>query len=363
MFSVVVPDSVHAFRAMAQAWRAFFQMPVIAVAGSVGKTTTKELLGAILGGKYPRILKTEASQNGFIGIPATLMKMRPEHQVAVIEVGIDECGAMAQHMEIVRPTHAILTAIGPEHLEKLKNIATVFEEESIALKWVTSHDGHAFLNLNDPYIKTLTHTLPTARTTSYALTSGSLSGFDCPLPGEHNAQNLLGAITVARSLGLTNAEIKKGLGTFRAADGRSQVVETAAGITVICDYYNSNPTSLNAALIVAAELKNKKKGRLWVCLGDMLELGDETSQFHRRVAPEIQRHHVDFALLYGPLMIQLEEELNSLKANAKVGHYREHTEIAQAIAQEIRPNDVLLIKGSRGMKMEKVWKDLQNKIK
>lgn len=147
-----VDDTLRAYRALGAAWRAQFEIPVVCVAGSAGKTTSKEMLAAILGGKYASVLKTVGSQNGYLGIPMTLLELRPAHGVAVIEVGIDEIGAMDQHLEIVRPTHALLTAIGPEHLDKLLDLATVTREELRALAWTHAQGGTIAVNLDDPQI-------------------------------------------------------------------------------------------------------------------------------------------------------------------------------------------------------------------
>jgi UDP-N-acetylmuramoyl-tripeptide--D-alanyl-D-alanine ligase len=150
-----VPDTLAAFRTLAAAWRKDFPGPVIAVAGAVGKTSTKEMLAAIVAGrKGPQtVLKTEASQNGFIGIPMTLLELRPEHKIAVIEIGIDDIGAMRSHLDIVKPTAAIVTAIGPEHFEKLKDLDTVTREETLSLTDTLDRGGSAAINLDDPEIR------------------------------------------------------------------------------------------------------------------------------------------------------------------------------------------------------------------
>ncbi|MEO5969785.1 MAG: Mur ligase family protein, partial [Bdellovibrionia bacterium] len=148
-----VEDPLRAYRRFAAAWRKEFSIPVIAVAGSAGKTTTKELLAAILQGKWKNILKTQGSQNGFVGIPMTLLEMRTHHEAAIIEVGIDEVGAMEQHMALVSPGYSILTSIGPEHLENLIDVPTVAREEGIALSHVARGEGTVAIYLDDPWIR------------------------------------------------------------------------------------------------------------------------------------------------------------------------------------------------------------------
>jgi UDP-N-acetylmuramoyl-tripeptide--D-alanyl-D-alanine ligase len=164
-----VDDTVEAFRKIAFAWRREFSIPLIAVAGSVGKTTTKEILTSILRGKYSEVLKTVGSQNGFVGIPMTLMDLRTEHQAAVIEVGIDEIGAMKQHMELVGATTAVLTTIGAEHLEKLRDIPTVAQEEGLALSIVAQLGGLVAISLDDPWIKPHAKTIRMGTKLTYSL--------------------------------------------------------------------------------------------------------------------------------------------------------------------------------------------------
>ena len=297
-FAVEIPAPVHqyrvddtqeAFRQLSGRWRREFSLPVIAVAGSNGKTTTKELLAAILGGRFPQVLKTLGSQNGFLGIPLTLMGLRPEHGAAVIEVGIDELGAMEKHMTLVGASASVLTSIGPEHLEKLRDVPTVAREESFAFSALSSsgqgHGGLVAVNLDDPWIRPHWATLKGVRRVGYTLAPDRLpsgidreagdefligevkgtellvrgrafpaTAFGLPLPGRHNASNLLAAVAVASGLGLTPDEIQRGLAGFRGAAGRSEVVTTAEGTIVVCDYYNASPPSVVAGLEVLCEL-------------------------------------------------------------------------------------------------------------
>jgi len=146
-----VKDTVTAYRQVASAWAASFKTPTLAVAGSVGKTTTKEILAHILNHHFQNVLKTEGSENGFIGIPKTMMRLNANHKAAVIEVGIDDLGNMQQHLELVKPQTAIVTAIAEEHLEQMKTLENVAREELMALDYVLAHGGTAIANLEDPW--------------------------------------------------------------------------------------------------------------------------------------------------------------------------------------------------------------------
>lgn len=381
-----VKDTVAAYRRLAKAWRALFEMPVIAVAGSVGKTTTKEFLAALLRGKFTDVLRTQASQNGFLGIPMTLLELRAHHEAAVIEVGIDDVGAMEQHMRIVAATHAVLTTIGPEHLERLKNVDTVAREELIALTATASRGGTVIVNLDDPRIAPIAPGLPPEQTVSFSMTEpaslhnlhGRLSGdglsllisgigldgehaLPLPLTGKHNAGNLLCACACARTLGLTAKEMQDGLATFKGAGGRSELATLKGGaITVLLDYYNANPDSMAAGIATAAELHARKNpgGRLLAALGDMRELGTEEEMRHRDLAAVLATHGAAAAYLYGPCMKLLLDELSKKQPAIRAAHFATHEELAKALATDLRDDDTLIIKGSRGMAMEKVWERL-----
>lgn len=391
-----VEDPLKAYRTLAQCWRLKFDIPIIAVAGSAGKTTTKELLASILTGKWHSVLKTQASQNGFIGIPMTLLALRPHHQAAVIEIGIDECGAMIQHMELVQPKAALLTAIGPEHLEKLKDVPTVAHEESIALRTVAQKNGWIIVNLDDPWIEPLSqlktekklgfslhltdhpelavlhgklHSSPDASHDEFSLSlkNREVLRVRPPLPGQHNLANLLGAIAMAYSLGLSFSEIERGLNSFQGAEGRSDVRILAGSTTVLCDYYNAQPASMKAGIQMLCDFYSKsvagKSGntkKRWAVLGDMLELGSAEEGFHREIAHQLMEEGIENVLLYGPRMIFLSDELKLRGFRGYHAHFNTHAELAQELISRFQPGDTLLIKGSRGMKMEEVWKILQD---
>lgn len=377
-----VEDPLSAYRRLAGAWRREFSIPLVAVAGSAGKTTTKELLAALLQGKWSNVLKTTGSQNGFIGIPMTLLELQQEHEAAVVEVGIDAVGAMQQHMNLIGANAAVLTAIGPEHLENLHDIPTVAREEGFALSHVAHSGGIVAINLDDPWIRPHLATLREGRKIPYSLTgatasidmvSGKLSPdkkslifqglgipetqIDLPLLGNHNASNLLSAITVAAGLGLTAEEMIRGLKTFKGATGRSEIYEFAGNTRILCDYYNSQPASVNAGLDLLSEVSQNRNR--WACLGDMLDLGPNEEFFHRDLAGKILDLQIENVLLYGPRMSHLLNELEKRHFQGYVAHFDTHSDLASTLIQKMKSGDTVLIKGSRGMRMEEVWKILE----
>lgn len=395
-----VDDSVKAYRALAHAWRKTFSIPFICVAGSVGKTTTKELLSAILRGRYRDVISTVGSQNGFIGIPMTLLSIPRTADMAVIEVGIDEPSAMLQHIDLVAPTHSLLTAIGPEHLEKLIDLKTVAYEEGLALTLTAESGGTVIVRLDDECIRDISTRLPseahfwTCRMKlddaesdigKKALLSTSVrgeylaeheilrvtladgSGFELalPLPGAHNAGNLLVAVTTACALSLSPIEIQRGLSTFRGVFGRSELKVLAGPTPVLCDYYNANPTSVEAGLEALNGLAKKYHSkRKIVVLGDMLELGPNEESFHRELADKIRSTGIDSLFLYGERMKWLLHELSENPTPRKIHlhHFMTHEALADGLAEAVHSGDAILVKGSRGMKMELAWEAAWKKI-
>ena len=167
-----VKDPFEALRLLGRKWRSKLQCPVIAVAGSVGKTTTKEMTAALLRGKFSRVTATKGSENGFLGIPLTLLRTPLDCQALVVEIGIDAPGAMAQHLEMVRPTVGLVTAIAPEHLEQLHDLETVAKEESLCLEWIANHGGPAIINGDDPFLSPLRHSLHARHPVAFGLDPG-----------------------------------------------------------------------------------------------------------------------------------------------------------------------------------------------
>jgi UDP-N-acetylmuramoyl-tripeptide--D-alanyl-D-alanine ligase len=375
-------NTLSAYRKIAAAWRGEFQCPVLCVAGSVGKTTTKEFLAAILRGKYREVLKTESSQNGFVGIPLTLLRMTSNHQAAVVEVGIDAPGAMREHLELLRPTASVVTTIAEEHLEMLGTLEIVAKEESEALSWVGRAGGLVAINADDPWLKNLAGRAWKnkviygfisdsvalrgewqAQEQSLLVTGLGLNrvAFRVPLPGAHNAANLLSALSLAAGLGLTEAQIKKGLQTFTSLFGRSDVIRLSQGGTVLCDFYNANPASMRAGFSLLQELYDRRQDpstKMWACLGDMRELGAGEIKFHQDLAEPLLKLPLAGVFLFGPCMEHLAKELKRKKVSAF--HFSQKEKLIEQLLSVLKGGDTLLIKGSRGMKMEDVYKAVQH---
>jgi UDP-N-acetylmuramoyl-tripeptide--D-alanyl-D-alanine ligase len=370
-----VESPLASLREVAAVWRARFDLPVVVVAGSVGKTTTKELLAAMLRGRYQHVLATPGNLNGFYGIAATLADLDAGHDAAVVEVGIDEPGAMDDHMRIVAATHAVVTAVAAEHLEKLHDVETVAKEETRALAATATRGGTTAVNMDDPYIRAwadashggrrigfsmgeatpasdtvlVGRRLPDARTLELDGLGLRREPLPVPLPGRHNAQNVLAAAAVARTLGLSAGEMASGLATFRPVPGRCSI-ERIGGLTVIGDYYNASPASMLAAFEFLSETGKPR----WACLGDMLELGDSEQRLHRDLASPIVEAAIEHVLLIGRRMAWLADELRERGYPGDLAVHKSHDALANDVRARAVPGDIVLIKGSRGAGMEKI---------
>ncbi len=326
----------------------------------------------------------------------TLLSVSETADAAVIEVGIDEPGAMLKHIDLVQPTHSLLTAIGPEHLEKLNDLETVAREEGLALRLPAEKGATIVARLDDPWIEksiagiaSETNIWTCAMGTGIegkkalldkavrgeydadrqilrvALPIGSVYELNMPVPGAHNAGNLLVAVTMATALGLSPIEIQRGLASYDGgANGRSELQVLPGNTLVVCDYYNANPSSVVAGLdLLDSTARRFGSGKKIAVLGDMLELGAEEERFHRDLAKTVLSAKVDLLLLYGDRMRWLFEELKKTSASIQVGHFRSHQDLSETLLKEMRPGDALLIKGSRGMKMETVWESVAPKLR
>ena len=381
-----VESTLDSIRTLAHHYRKSYSIPFIAVVGAVGKTTTKELISSIFLGRFKSVSKTLGSQNGFLGIPLTILSLDNGTDAAVIEIGIDDIGAMEKHLGLVEPTHVILTKIGPEHLHQLKTVAIAAEEELKAFDYALQMKLPLAINLSDDYVNAwfqknhshltdaqfLTYSLEKTKTPEllgiYDPDSSELTvlgedlnaSFSMPLPGEHHAHNLLASITLSQFFKLSVSEIREGLTHFKTAYGRTEIHNLPNHVEIIGDYYNSNPTSLEAALNLL--VAKRGSSACIAVLGDMLELGQEEERFHREIAKSIINHQITSTLLFGPRMQWLKDELQKNGYDA-VSHFSTLEELVTKLKQSVSPHTKILIKGSRGMKMEKVLQALIQEAK
>jgi len=362
---IVVPDTLKGLQSAARAYRKTFQIKVVAVTGSVGKTTTKEAIHAVLAQKYG-VLRNAHSFNNHIGVPLTLLSLRDDHQILVAELGTNHFGELDLLSGLVQPDMALVTAIGFAHLEFFKDLAGVTRAKFEIFNHCRP-EGLALFNADDPILRNQIY--PLARTYSYGFDHpadlrAEILGCDAeahytlrllgrevklPLSGRHNAGNALAAAAVGVQFDLTAGEIAAGLSTLTAVDKR-MVLLRKGGVVLINDTYNANPGSCAAALHTLADLALGGKGRRFAVLGDMLELGSYSTSEHRKLADLAAQLHIESIWLYGRETLATLERADELGLAAR--HFSSKQELEQELIGSIHPDDVLLFKGSRGMQME-----------
>jgi UDP-N-acetylmuramoyl-tripeptide--D-alanyl-D-alanine ligase len=370
-----VHDPLFAYQQLATHHRSRFHIPVVAVTGSNGKTTTKDMVAAVLGQRWP-VLKTEGNFNNRIGVPFTLFRLTARHQAVVIEMGVDQQGQTTRLCEIVRPTIGVITNIGPDHLEFFGSMEGSAQAKAELLDLLPA-DGTVIVNADDPYFDYLAARAQ-CRVMSFGFSemadvraSGVKSDvrqgttFRLHLPGKsrptivrikvhgtHNVTNALAAAAVGAALSLSGSMIAQGLGRFRPAAMRSQVV-THLGVHIINDCYNANPASMKAALQLLAQWSPARE-RIAV-LGDMLELGHETGQMHRDVGQFLATLGLSRLIVCGTLGRDIAEGARRAGvAGSQIDEVADAAAAADHLKRIVRQGDVVLVKASRGMKMEQV---------
>ena len=371
---LAVEDTLLALQTLATAVRRLWNKPVVGVTGSVGKTTTKEAIAHVLSTRY-RVLKSEGNFNNHFGLPLMLLKLEPEHDIAVIEMGMSHAGEITALAKIAQPETGVVTSVAPVHLEFFNSIADIARAKYELIAALPA-GGTAVLNADDQYVsqfgrdfqgKVICYGFAAAADVRAANIQerGALgSTFDLlveqyrtpatlPLVGRHNVSNALAAVAVGIERGLTPSEAVAALATLKQADKRGQVLQLG-NITVINDCYNSNPKALNAMVDALAGMPAKRR---IVVAGEMLELGPTAEQLHRQSGRHMADKKIDALLGVRGLAQPMVDEAN--QAGMRAEFVATPEEAGEWLAREAKDGDVVLLKASRGVKLEKAlekWK-------
>ena len=368
---VQVNDTLVALGDIANCHRRKFDLPIVAITGSNGKTTTKDITTSVLAQRFS-VFKSEKSYNNQIGIPSRLMQLSKADEVAVLEIGTSWPGEIERLSQITAPTLGVITNIGPAHLELLGSIEGVAEEKGTLL----THVEHAILNADDPMTPRLARRVCGQITTFGWQTEADVSaheieidGFGKPaftlkikgneagrvhLPclGKHNIYNALAAAGVGVWTGLTPTEIRAGLERFQLADMRMQPI-VHNDLRIINDAYNSNPESLKSALTFLSDIEIT--GRRIAILGDMLELGEHSHTLHLKTGQAIPTN-ISLLITVGPHSRAI---AHGAEGNVEsIISCDTPQQAAHQLTQYAQPGDAVLIKGSRGVKLEQVLEEL-----
>jgi UDP-N-acetylmuramoyl-tripeptide--D-alanyl-D-alanine ligase len=365
---VAVNDTLKSLQELANNHRRKFSIPLIAITGSNGKTTTKDITAQVLSKKM-KILKTEGNLNNHIGMPLTLLRLNEEHRIAVVEIGINHKGELMQLCEIAEPTHGIITNIGRAHLEFLSTVEGVAEEKSQLFKYL-GQNGTAFVNIDDELVakyQNLVGIKITYGQNKLAQVRGKITGIaenGCinmevkktqiylQIPGKHQFYNALAACAVGLTFGVEIEEIKNALETFRPGNKRMEIIDIGS-VKFINDSYNANPDSVKVALETLKNMEIENGGRKVVVFGDMFELGEKSIEEHRKIGKLASELRFDFLFTVGNnAKFTATEAIKSRMQN--VEHFNDKHKLARYLKEFLQENDIVLIKGSRGMKMEEI---------
>lgn len=370
-----VTDTRAALTQAGRMWRKRFSFPVIGITGTNGKTSTKDLMLRLLVLRY-KTAGTKGNLNNELGVPLTLLDIPADRDMAVVEMGANHAGEIRQLCEISRPTHGLVTSIGKAHLDGFGNLATLAHAKG-ELYDAVAEDGVAFVPTDDELCRSEAagnrrkigygflprpkgwsdefHGGENLRYDDRGCASFQFDGTDIALsiPGKPPAISAIAALTVGNHFGITAEEARHAVRTWPGMHGRMNIF-TVGGVTVMDDSYNANPPSMEAALETLSYLRGKRRIAI---LGDMNELGEFAEDEHRKLGETVAQSKVDQAIFLGPLSKHAAESAS--RSGVKTVYFADCDSLEPELSKLIREGDVVLIKGSRGMKLERVAEHLK----
>lgn len=378
-FLIQVEDTLQALEDLARFHQRRLPLPLVGVTGSNGKTTVKEMIWRILSQKYPT-LKSPGNFNNQIGAALSLLKLSPHHRFGVLEMGMNHAGEIAHLAGMIEPTIGVITNIQRAHFGLLGSLEEVKEAKAELIDYLnTREESWLVLNTDDPWTPELERrtrsrvmTFGFVReagvraseircdesSTSFQLSYGERKqAIHLPLPGKYNVPNALAASAVALVLRLSLEDIAQGLSDFQLLPHHFQI-QIQGGFRIIDDSYNANPDSMREALDLFKATRGKRKIAI---LGDMLELGEESPLFHREVGQHLARLGMDAVFTFGDLAREAAEEARRRGVDDSFP-FDDQNRLVEQLLLHLREGDSLLIKGSRGMRMEEVVEKLRTRL-
>ncbi|MBE9182210.1 UDP-N-acetylmuramoyl-tripeptide--D-alanyl-D-alanine ligase [Oculatella sp. LEGE 06141] len=363
-----VDDTLAAYQSIARWWRQQFQIPVVAVTGSVGKTTTKELIAAVLG-RQGSVLKSQANYNNEIGVPKTLLELEATHRYAVVEMGMRAAGEIALLTHIAHPDVAVITNVGTAHIGRLGSEQAIAAAKCEMLAELNP-DGIAVLNYDNQRLMQTAHRIWQGKTITFGLTGGDVKGdlvdsttlevngmtLPLPLPGQHNALNYLAALAVVQALQLPWWPLAQGL-CVELPQGRARRYELPHDIIVLDETYNAGLESMLAALHLLAQTPGNRRIAV---LGTMKELGERSPEFHHQVGTVVRDLNLDTLLILAD-----EAESVAMAAGAQptaTEQFTSHEAVLQRLQDIVQEGDRLLFKASRAVGLDKVVEQFRQNV-
>lgn len=377
---IYVQDTLAALQELARAYRRQLPVRVVGVTGSNGKTTTKDMIASVLATTY-KVHKTKGNLNNHIGLPLTILEMEEDSEMAVMEMGMSSRGEIAFLSRLAVAETAVITNIGESHLlqlgsrdeiakAKLEILSGMKEggffvyngDEPLLQKWLGEAKTPASLltyrfgitSANDIYPAAV---MLDANGTHFITSAIDSPTYFIPLLGQHNVVNALSAIAVGKYMGVAEKDIIRGLRTMQATGMRIELVKGKNGLTILNDAYNASPTSMKAAIELLKEMNGYE--RKFLVLGDMLELGPQEIEFHKEIGRLLTSEHFDYVFAFGKLAQQIALEAEKCFPLERVFWMADKREIVRMLVSLASDRDVVLVKGSRGMRLEEIVNELR----
>jgi UDP-N-acetylmuramoyl-tripeptide--D-alanyl-D-alanine ligase len=363
-----VKDTLEAYQQIGRWWRDQFQIPVIGVTGSVGKTTTKELIAAVLE-TQGRVLKTYGNYNNEIGVPKTLLQLSTEHDFAVIEMAMRGKGQIAELTHIARPTIGVITNVGTAHIELLGSQEAIAEAKCELLAEMPK-DSVAILNHDNPLLLATAEKVWQGRVLTYGLSGGDIHGriidsetvevsgmqVSLPLPGRHNAINFMAALAVAQVLGIDWSSLTTSV-MVDMPGGRSQRFSLPNDVVILDETYNAAPEAMQAALNLLAETPGNRRIAV---LGSMKELGERSHQLHQQVGETVRKLHLDalLVLVDGEDAEAIAKSANGIPSEC----FATHADLAARLKTFVQQGDRILFKAAHSVGLDKVVSQLRAEL-
>ncbi len=334
---ILVEDSLRSLQELAREWREQWGKTIIGITGTNGKTTTKELTAAVLGTKY-NMLYTEGNLNNQVGVPLTLLRLKPEHELAIIEMGASHPGDIKDLVEIAEPDCGLITNVGKAHLLGFGSFEGVMRTKAELYDFLRAHKGFCFRNIDNEYLANMAGDLKTIGYHTGKLPDGT------HLVGEYNSENVQAALCVGKYFGVDEKKALEAVRSYVPSNNRSQLLKTAHN-TLIVDAYNANPTSMQASILNFLNTSDKAANNDCFILGDMLELGEYSHTEHQNIVNMLLEQKADNVILVG-------KEFANTTAPYPV--FNDVDELIQHLEKEPIEGKRILLKGSHGIHLERL---------
>ena len=373
---VLVNNTIEAIQKLATYKRSLYDIPVIAVTGSVGKTSTKDIIANVMNTQY-KTLKTEGNLNNHIGLPLTLLKLK-DHEAAVIEMGMSHFGEIETLSKIAKPTMCVITNVGTSHIGNLgsrenilkakleilegmneKGIVVINNDNDLLNEWQLKNIKYNIVTYgidNDSNLTAKDIEIDINNSTYNVIMDNKKEEIYVPVSGKHFIYNSLCAICVGIQNGIDIENIKRGIKEFELTKNRMEIINSSKGFTIINDAYNASFDSMKASLNYLGSFTNKRKV---ACLGDMLELGEFSKQLHQDVGKEVLKNNIDVLITGGEEAKNISNLVEKENNNIKVYKYNNTQDIIENIDNIIKKDDIVLVKASNGMKFIKIVEKLK----